>query len=167
VVVSHVRDLARSIVAPAAIALLVMSQASAESPSEPFDANELPYLATVERFLLCIEKADVGTAVETLGWSDEAAAKIMKPLAEVVSIGPHDGHELVAVRRISPRIHQIFGVIHYAQKPVLFTLHLRQFKGAWRIQIVNFSDDLTPLDASAPLEPVAATKQEKVAVDLH
>lgn len=126
--------------------------------------DQLPYLAQIERFLDAVERADIGTAVDALKWTGDASSKLKQQLAgAATSLGKSDGHEIIAVRRISPRLHQLYGVIHYEKQPLLFVLHPRLFRGMWRIQTVTFTADPKGLNDLAPLEPVAPPADQKVA----
>jgi hypothetical protein len=126
--------------------------------------SDLPYLPQIERFLLAVERADIGTAVDALQWTGDASTKLKQQLAgAATSLGKSDGHEIIAVRRISPRLHQLFGVIHYEKQPLLFVLHPRLFRGMWKIQTVTFTADPKGLNDLAPLEPVAPASNQKVA----
>lgn len=130
----------------------------------PVSRDQLPYLPQIERFLDAVERADIGTAVDALQWTGDASSNLKKQLATAAtSLGKSDGHEIIAVRRISPRLHQLYGVIHYEKQPLLFVLHPRMFRGMWRIQTVTFSADPKGLNDLAPLEPVAPATDEKVA----
>ncbi len=130
----------------------------------PVPRDQLPYLPQIERFLEAVERADIGTAVDALQWTGDASSKLKQQLAgAATSLGKSDGHEIIAVRRISPRLHQLYGVIHYEKQPLLFVLHARLFRGMWRIQTVTFTADPKGLTDLAPLEPVAPAKDQKVA----
>ncbi|NLS91020.1 MAG: hypothetical protein GXX96_02395 [Planctomycetaceae bacterium] len=132
--------------------------------STPVPRDQLPYLPQIERFLDAVERADIGTAVDALQWTGDASSKLKQQLAgAATSLGKSDGHELIAVRRISPRLHQIYGAIHYEKQPLLFVLHPRYYAGAWRIQTVTFSADPKGMNDLAPLEPVAPASGERVA----
>ena len=155
----------------AAIAILIatagiVSPASAETSERvAVPRDELPYLPQIERFLEAVERADIGTAVDTLKWTGDASSKLKQQLAgAATSLGKPDGHEIIAVRRISPRLHQLYGVIHYEKQPLLFVLHPRLFRGMWRIQTVTFTADPKGLNDLAPLEPIAPENDQKVAV---
>ena len=115
-------------------------------------------------FLDAVERADIGTAVDALQWTGDASSKLKQQLAgAATSLGKSDGHEIIAVRRISPRLHQIYGAIHYEKQPLLFVLHPRYYSGAWRIQTVTFTADPKGMNDLAPLEPVAPASGERVA----
>ena len=130
----------------------------------PVPRDQLPYLPQIERFLEAVERADIGTAIDALQWTGDASNQLKQQLAETATkLGKSDGHEIVAVRRISPRLHQLFGVIHFERQPLMFVLHPRQFHGTWRIQTVTFSADPKGLNDLAPLEPVAPASDERVA----
>lgn len=108
--------------------------------------------------------ADIGTAVDALQWTGEASSKLKQQLAgAATSLGKSDGHELIGVRRVSPRLHQIYGAIHYEKQPLMFVLHPRLFNGQWRIQTVTFTVDLKGLDSLAPLERIAPEPGDRVA----
>lgn len=130
----------------------------------PVPRDQLPYLPQLERFLEAVERADIGTAVDALQWSGDASSKLKQQLAAAAtSLGKPDGHEVIAVRRVSPRLHQLYGVIHYEKQPLLFVLHPRYFRGMWKIQTVTFTADPKGLNDLAPLEPVAPASDQKVA----
>jgi hypothetical protein len=130
----------------------------------PVPRDQLPYLPQLERFLEAVERADIGTAVDALEWTGDASSKLKQQLATAAtSLGKPDGHEIIAVRRISPRLHQLYGVIHYEKQPLLFVLHPRYFRGMWKIQTVTFTADPKGLNDLAPLEPVAPASDQKVA----
>lgn len=153
----------------AAVAVLVgavlATTASAQTfPRSAVPRDQLPYLSQIERFLEAVERADIGTAVDTLKWTGDASSKLKQQLAgAATSLGKPDGHEIIAVRRVSPRLHQLYGVIHYEKQPLLFVLHPRLFRGLWRIQTITFTADPKGLNDLAPLEPVAPATDQKVA----
>lgn len=149
----------------AAVILVGGAVASGETFQDtPVPRAELPYLPQIERFLDAVERADIGTAVDALQWSGDASNKLKQQLAgAATSLGKSDGHELIAVRRISPRLHQLYGVIHYEKQPLLFVLHPRQFRGTWRIQTVTFTADPKGMNDLAPLEPVEPAGDQNVA----
>ncbi|MHB8900246.1 MAG: hypothetical protein ACYC6Y_15965 [Thermoguttaceae bacterium] len=153
-----------------ALPLLLLLAASAVAPCDetwlntPVPRDQLPYLPQVERFIDAVERADIGTAIDTLQWTGDASSQLKQQLAETATkLGRSDGHEFIAVRRISPRLHQIYGVIHFERQPLMFVLHPRLLQGAWRIQTVTFSADPKALGEMAPLEPIAPAKDEKIA----
>lgn len=142
----------------------VTAAAAETHSSTPVSRDELPYLPQIERFLEGVERADIGTAIEALQWSGDPSTQLKQQLAETATkLGKSDGHEIIAVRRISPRLHQIYGVIHFERQPLMFILHPRQFHGTWRIQTVTFSADPKGLNDLAPLEPVAPASDQRVA----
>ena len=148
-----------------ALGVATISTASGETlQQQAVPRDQLPYLAQIERFLDAVERADIGTAVDALQWTGDASSKLKQQLAgAATSLGKSDGHEIIAVRRISPRLHQLYGVIHYEKQPLLFVLHPRLFRGSWRIQTVTFTADPKGLIDLAPLEPVAPPTDQKVA----
>ena len=147
------------------VGVAIATTASGETLERPVvPRDELPYVPQIERFLDAVERADIGTAVDALKWGGEASGKLKQQLAgAATSLGKPDGHEIIAVRRISPRLHQLYGVIHYEKQPLLFVLHPRLFRGMWRIQTVTFTADPKGLTDLAPLEPVAPASDQKVA----
>jgi len=160
------RQTRRSSVMLALLAMAATATAAlGEAPKPaPVPRDQLPYLTQIENFLQAVERADIGTAVDTLQWTGDASSKLKQQLAgAATTLGKSDGHEVIAVRRISPRLHQVFGVIHYEKQPLMFVLHPRQFRGNWRIQTVTFTVKLEGLDTLAPLEPVAPPSERRVA----
>ena len=147
------------------VGTVVASAASAETFQRAVvPRDQLPYVPQIERFLDAVERADIGTAVDTLKWTGDASSKLKRQLAgAATSLGKSDGHEIIAVRRVSPRLHQLYGVIHYEKQPLLFVLHPRLFRGMWRIQTVTFTADPKGLNDLAPLEPVAPASDQRVA----
>ncbi|MDD4267511.1 MAG: hypothetical protein GXY25_17825 [Pirellulaceae bacterium] len=157
----------RIVVGSAAVALSLAAGAAAiaaEQERASVSRAELPYLAQIEQSLDAVERADIGTAVDALQWTGEASSKLKQQLAgAATSLGKSDGHELIGVRRFSPRLHQIYGAIHYEKQPLMFVLHPRLFNGQWRIQTVTFTVDLKGLDSLAPLERIAPEPGDRVA----
>lgn len=147
------------------IGVLSVTAVSAETyRSTPVPRDQLPYLPQIERFLDAVERADIGTAVDALQWTGDASSKLKQQLAgAATSLGKSDGHEIIAVRCISPRLHQIYGVIHYENQPLLFVLHPRYYGKLWKIQTVTFTADPKGMNDLAPLEPVAPASGERVA----
>ncbi|MGI6419023.1 MAG: hypothetical protein ACOX1P_25510 [Thermoguttaceae bacterium] len=157
----------RIVVGSAAVALGLTAGAAAiaaEQERAAVPRAELPYLAQIEKFLDAVERADIGTAVDALQWTGEASSKLKQQLAgAATSLGKSDGHELIGVRRFSPRLHQVYGAIHYEKQPLMFVLHPRLFNGQWRIQTVTFTVDLKGLDSLTPLERIAPEPGDRVA----
>jgi hypothetical protein len=147
------------------LAAVATSLAVAAEPQRPaVPRADLPYLPQIEKFLDAVERADIGTAVDALQWTGEASSKLKQQLAgAATSLGKSDGHELIGVRRFSPRLHQVYGAIHYEKQPLMFVLHPRLFNGQWRIQTVTFTVDLKGLDSLAPLEWIAPEPGDRVA----
>lgn len=145
-------------------ALTATASAGETYQNTPVPRDQLPYLPQIERFLESVERADIGTAIDALQWTGDASNQLKQQLAETATkLGKSDGHEIIAVRRISPRLHQLYGVIHFERQPLMFVLHPRLFHGTWRIQTVTFSADPKGLNDLAPLEPVAPASDQRVA----
>ncbi len=152
------------IIALLAWAVTASAHAAEAYRDTPVPRDQLPYLDQVERFLEAVERTDIGTAIEALEWTGDASTKLKQQLAATATrLGKSDGHEIIAVRRVSPRLHQLYGVIHYEKQPLLFVLHPRMFRGQWKIQTVTFTADPKGLNDLAPLEPVAPASDERVA----
>jgi hypothetical protein len=138
----------------------------AAAQKAPVARDELPYLPRIEAFLSAVERTDFGTAFEALQWTGTAPDEFKRQLATALTkAGRSDGHEIIAVRRISPRLHQIYGIIHYDSQPLIFILHPRLHRGAWKIQTVTFTAKLQPFNDLAPMEPIAQPSEQRVAAD--
>ncbi len=64
--------------------------------------------------------------------------------------GTYDGHELVAVRTISSRLHKAYALGYHERKPVLYVFTMYQFAGKWKIAHLHWDETLDPLEKVAP-----------------
>lgn len=133
----------------------------AAEPASP--SHGVPYSGDLGKFFYDVAQGNVGLAMETVerlagtGIDEERWSAFRKELAAMVARnGECDGWELTAVRRLSPRTHQVYCLLHYRMGAMLFTFHMRQFQGRWKMDALNFTANLDEYRGLAPVEFFAA-----------
>ena len=88
--------------------------------------------------------------------SDEAREALRKGFSRIYGVaGDYDGAELVAVRAITPRLHDVFLTGYHEEKVVVYTIRMYAFGGEWKVKGLQYNEDTQSLEDFAPVEWLA------------
>jgi len=121
-----------------------------------------PYAGMLGQILDNVGEGDIDGATTLMvrhlrGEQNEAnTEKIRRLFAKIYgSAKEYDGNELVAVRRLTNRIHVAYFIVYYENADVLFRFEMSEFRGRWRIADIDLTNDFEKIENSVPLEMIA------------
>lgn len=100
-----------------------------------------------------IDEALASMAKHTRDFNEAERQKIRRLFSVIYGgAGEYDGHELVAVRPITKRVHAAFVVGYHEKSAVVYKFTMYEFRGTWRIINFGLDDDLDELEILATIE---------------
>ena len=134
------------------IVLLGTFANSQEVALESNDAFDQPYVPLLETLIDHVGEGRIEDAVSILendtskGVPESNRDELKRRLAAIYAGGgKYDGHDVVAVRPISSRLHRVYAVAYHQRTPLVYTFTMYQFDGEWKINHVHWDDSLDKL----------------------
>ncbi len=118
------------------------------------DARNLdqPYIPLLETLIDHVGEGRIDDAIGFLeeetskGVTEESRDSVKRMLSAIYGRGgKYDGHEIVAVRPISARLHRVYAMGYHERQPLVYTFTMYQFAGKWKINHVHWDDNVTKL----------------------
>ena len=69
--------------------------------------------------------------------------------------GGFEGSDIVAVRRISSRVHTVYAIAYFERQPIMFRFGMYRWNKTWRFTECHFNRDMTELQQNTPMIPVS------------
>lgn len=142
--------------APAAETSATTANSKPAAAEKGLGSNE-EYAAMLGNVIDYVGEGEFDAAIEILDQhaskppSGEDRDKLKRLFAGIFSSGgAYDGHEFVAVRTISSRLHKAYALGYHERKPVLYVFTMYQFAGKWKIAHLHWDETLEPLEKVAP-----------------
>lgn len=138
-----------------ALLLLIASPALlAQEPTTANDAQQIdqPYLALLETLIDHVGEGRIDDAIGILqdetskGVPDASRESLKRTLAAIYGGGgKYDGHEIIAVRPVSDRLHRVYAIGYHERQPLVYTFTMYRFDGQWKINHVHWDDNIDKL----------------------
>ena len=140
------------LVAGFVLASILPVLASAQEIAEHGDQLDQPYVPLLETLIDHVGEGRIDDAIgiledkSTKGVPESSRENVKRALAAIYGGGgKYDGHEVVAIRPISSRLHRVYAVAYHERQPLVYTFTMYQFEGQWRINHVHWGDDIAKL----------------------
>ena len=135
-----------------AVSILVAINVSSLAAAQQQAAEHQPYLLTIEALIDHVGEGRIDEAIEILstesskGVPESYREELKRTLATVYGRGgKYDGHEVVAIKPISSRLHRVYAVAYHQRQPLIYTFTMYLFDGEWKLNHVHWNDDLSKL----------------------
>ena len=134
------------------LSLCTVAFCQQEQPSEAIDATTQPYLPLLETLIDHVGEGRIDDAVgilandTSMGVPESNRDGLKRTLAAIYAGGgEYDGHEVIAVRPISSRLHRVYALAYHQRQPLVYTFTMYQFQGDWKINHVHWDDNVGKL----------------------
>ena len=136
------------------VIVLLCTSANAQDaiPGEDAAAGGQPYLPLIEALIDHVGEGRIDEAIgiltndTTKGVPESARDNVKRTLAAIYAGGgEYEGHEVVAVRPISSRLHRVYAVAYHERQPLVYTFTMYLFDGEWKINHVQWDDKVSKL----------------------
>ena len=116
------------------------------------DANDQSYLPLLEALIDHVGEGRIDDAVGILandtskGVPESKRDDVKRTLAAIYAgSGKYDGHEVIAVRPLTSRLHRVYAVAYHERQPLIYTFTMYHFEGGWKINHVHWDDNVSKL----------------------